>query len=118
MKRDMDLIREILFECEKQDGADQMIQVNIEGHPDQEINYHLVLLRDAGFIEASVLDTQIGPIVQPLRLTWNGHEFLNAARSSKLWEAAKEFAVKTTGSLTLESLKLAVPHVTKLLMGV
>lgn len=118
MKRDMDLIREILFECEKQDGTGRMIQVKIEGHSDEEINYHLVLLTDAGFIEASVLDTQIGPIVQPLRLTWSGHEFLNAARSSKMWEGAKEFALKTTGTVTLEGLKLAIPYVTKLLMGV
>ena len=54
MKRDMDLIREILLECEEQDGTDRMIQVKIEGHSDEEINYHMVLLKDAGFIEASV----------------------------------------------------------------
>jgi hypothetical protein len=50
-------------------------------------------------------------------LTWSGHEFLNAARRSKVWERAKEFALKTTGTLTLEGLKVAIPQVTKLLMG-
>jgi hypothetical protein len=114
----MDLVREILLECEEQDRADGMIDIKIKGRSENEVNYHLMLLRDAGFIEASVLDTQIGPLVQPLRLTWSGHEFLSAARSSKLWEGAKEFSLKTTGALTLETLKLAIPHVTKLLMGV
>jgi DNA-binding PadR family transcriptional regulator len=118
MKRDMDLVREILLECEKQDGTGRPIKVKVEGHSGDEVNYHLVLLKEVGFIEASsVLNTRFGPIVQPIRLTWSGHEFLNAARSSKLWDGAKEFALKTTGTLTLEGLKLAIPHVTKLLMG-
>jgi len=117
MKRDMDLIRKILLDLEKQDGSGLWIKVSIEDHSEDEINYHLRLLKDAGFIEASVLSAGVRSIVQPIRLTWSGHEFLNAARSSKLWDAAKEFAQKTTGTLTLEGLKLAIPHVTKLLMG-
>jgi hypothetical protein len=118
MKRDMDLIREILIECEKQDGAPGLMKIAIEGHSDHEINYHLSLLNEAGLIEARALGHGPTAIVQPLRLTWNGHEFLSAARSSKVWDAAKEFTLKTTGTLTLEALKMAIPHVTKLLMGV
>lgn len=84
MKRDMDLIREILLECEKQDGTGRPIKVAIEGRSGDEVNYHLVLLKEVGFIEASsVLKTRFGPVLQPIRLTWSGHEFLGAARSSK-----------------------------------
>ena len=118
MKRDMDLVRDILFEVEKQDGSGSWMKVVLEGRSEDEINYHLLLLKDAGYLDAAVLQDGVRAIVQPLRLTWTGHEFLNAARSSKLWEGAKEFALKTTGTLTLEGLKLAIPHVTKLLMGV
>jgi hypothetical protein len=117
MKRDMDLVRDILFELEKQDGSGSWMKVALEGRSENEINYHLLLLKDAGFMEAAVLQDGVRSIVQPLRLTWSGHEFLNAARSSKLWEGAKEFVLKTTGTLTLEGLKLAIPHVTKSLMG-
>ena len=31
------------------------------------------------------------------RLTNKGHEFLEHAKSSKVWEAAKEWTLKTTG---------------------
>jgi hypothetical protein len=117
MKRDMDLVRDILLEMEKHDAPGTWPTVTIEGHPEQEINYHMVLMKGAGLIEAAVMDTRQGPIVQPLRLTWGGHEFLDSARSSKVWNGAKDLALKTTGTLTLEGLKLAIPVVMKLLMG-
>jgi hypothetical protein len=77
----------------------------------------MLLLKDAGFMEAAVLKSQDGVMVQPIRLTWSGHEFIDAARRSKVWEAAKAFALKTTGTLTVEGVKLAIPYVMKSLMG-
>ena len=117
MKRDMDLIREILFAVEKHDAAGGWITVEIEGHSQNEINYHMVLLKDAGLMDAAVMGSQQDLHVQPIRLTWAGHEFIDAARSGKVWEGAKAFALKTTGTLTLEGIKLAIPHVMKGLMG-
>ena len=69
MKRDMDLIREILFELEKQGGSGSWMKVAIEGRSEDEINYHLLLLKDAGFLEAAVLQDGVRAIVQPIRLT-------------------------------------------------
>jgi hypothetical protein len=116
MKRDMDLIRDILLVVEKQDHGG-LIKVEIEGHSPHDINYHMVLLRDAGLVEAAVMQSQDELYVQPIRLTWAGHEFIDSARSSKVWEGAKTFAMKTTGTLTLEALKLAIPIVIKNLMS-
>ena len=117
MTRDMDLIREILFAVEKRNPSDSWAEVRIEGHSQQEISYHLLLLKDAGLLEAAVLQSQTELHVQPTRLTWSGHEFIDSARSSKVWEGAKTFALKTTGTLTLEGLKLAIPHVLKMLIS-
>ena len=117
MKRDMELIRELLFAVESHDSPETYIQVSIEGRSEEEINYHLLLLKDAGFIEAVVMESLGGVMVQPLRLTWSGHEFIDAARSNKVWEGAKAFALRTTGTVTLEGLKLAIPYVMKALMG-
>jgi hypothetical protein len=113
----MELVREILFAVESQSGSGRFIKVAIEGHSEEEINYHMVLLKDAGFMEAAVLESQEGPMVQPIRLTWSGHEFIDSARSSKVWDGAKAFALRTTGTLTLEGIKLAIPHVMKALIG-
>jgi hypothetical protein len=54
---------------------------------------------------------------KPTRLTYSGHEFLDAARSDTVWQKAKAWALKSTGTLTLEGLKLALPHVVKALIA-
>jgi hypothetical protein len=74
----MDLIREVLFELEKQDGSGSWIKVAIEGRSQDEINCRLLLLKDIGFLEAAVLQDGVRAIVQPIRLTWSGDEFSNA----------------------------------------
>ena len=49
-------------------------------------------------------------------LSYDGHQFLDAARSDTVWQKAKSWTQKTTGTLTLEGLKLALPHVVKALI--
>jgi hypothetical protein len=98
----------------RKDGG---ISVAIEGHSNAEVNYHMLLLKDAGFVEAAVQRSDEGVMVQPLRLTWSGHEFIDSARSSKVWDGAKAFALKRTGTSTLEGMKLAIPHVMRALIG-
>jgi hypothetical protein len=44
MKRDMDLVRDILLDMEKQDGSGGWIEVAVPGHSEDEINYHLFSL--------------------------------------------------------------------------
>ena len=46
-----------------------------------------------------------GPIVNVKRMTWEGHEFLDAARKDTLWDRAKEKTLKATGGLSLDVLK-------------
>jgi hypothetical protein len=42
------------------------------------------------------------------RLTYAGHEFLDSAREDKLWNKAKETVLRNAGTLTVESLKIAL----------
>ena len=52
MKRDMDVVRDILIEMEKW-GADQRGgEINVEGCTPEEITYHLGLMDQAGLIKA------------------------------------------------------------------
>lgn len=46
-------------------------------------------------------------------LTWDGHEFLEAARDDSLWEKAKRLVLEKTGTLTFEALKLALMEAMK-----
>lgn len=107
MKRDLELIREILIAVEaKQNVADIMSaeQFDLPGRPIAEINYHLLLLDEAGYIKCIENSFDNEPRYYVLRLTWEGHEFLDAARSNKNWAKAKT-VIDGIGSFTLEIVK-------------
>ena len=75
-----------------------------------------MLLHEGGLLEALDLSTLGGVCWKAKRLTYSGHQFLDAARSDTVWQKAKSWTLKTTGTLTLEGLKLAFPHVLKALI--
>lgn len=116
MKLDPDLVRQILLKVEEFPFDGSFHDVEIEGRTDNEISYHVMLLHEAGLIEALDLSSHSGVCWRPKRLTYNGHQFLDAARSDTVWQKAKSWTLKATGTLTLEGLKLALPHVIKNLL--
>jgi hypothetical protein len=117
MKRDMDLVREVLLKVEELPFDGGFHDVAVDGRTDEEIYYHVMLLDEAGFIEAMNLTTNDGVCWKAMRLTYSGHEFLDAARSDTVWQKAKDWTLKSTGTLTLEGLKSALPHVVKALIA-
>jgi uncharacterized protein DUF2513 len=110
MKRDMDLMREILFEVEKWPFTGSFDTLAIPNHSEQEISYHVYLLADAGLIEAQPAATIASSAQKwyPKHLTNEGHEFLDAARQDNTWAKAKETVSKSAGTVTLEALKTAL----------
>jgi hypothetical protein len=104
MKRDMDLIRKILFHVEKCDN----LQFAIEGYEEQCVAYHVRLLVEAGLLHAVAQTCLSGTIVLQecghTGLTWAGHEFLEASRDEGLWTKAK-MAAGSTGGMVLDVLK-------------
>ena len=87
MKRDMDLIRTIMLHLESFPDADlNLEEVVIEGHGDETVLGHLLLLREAGFIE--MIYERFGGGESQIfihRITWAGHEFLEAVRNETIW---------------------------------
>ena len=100
MKRNMDLIRQILLQVEASPHANFPVRISIEGQDDETISYHVRLLDEAGLIEAR---DPGGNKWVPLRLTWRGQEFLEAARDNNVWEKAKQIASKS-GGIAFETL--------------
>lgn len=106
MRRDMDLIRQVLLATEAS-GSDPRgwVKLEIAGIDKATLSYHVQLLDEAGFIVAQDLQT-IGPngyLFQPKRLTWAGHEFLDDIRDPEVWRATKDGAQKV-GSFSLDVL--------------
>lgn len=89
MRLNADLVREILRGIEEFPSYGRLIDLSIEDHSDDEITYHVMLLNEAGLIEALDLSSHDGICWKPTRLTYSGHEFLDAARSDTVWAKAK-----------------------------
>lgn len=106
MKRDLDLAREILTQIEDHlyDPNGSFV-VKIDGRSMEEVSYHLMLLAEAGYIEASSLPTTDGTIWKARRLTWEGHEFLEAAKDTTRWNSAKALMKEKGGGMVFEVLK-------------
>lgn len=113
MERDMDLFRSILLELERQPYGGGWVDITIPGRSQEEISYHVQLLADAELIEAINLSTMDGVCWRPRRMTYRGHEFLDAARNDTLWARAKDTARGATGTLTLEALKITLAALIK-----
>ena len=111
MKRDMDIARQVLFEIEKCDdpwGPNR--DLVIEGYSKQNISYHVKLLCQAGLIEAQDASSMGsgGFCWFAGSLTWEGHEFLEAARDDTRWNKTKKFVTEKAGGLGFEVLKFAL----------
>ena len=83
MKRDMELVRKLLFLAED-DGKDDKL---CEEYGQDVVAGHVAILLDAKLIEGVVSCNQVGKPVASviLRLTWAGHEFLDNARNDTVW---------------------------------
>lgn len=100
----MDLVRSLLLLIE--DGETGRAAVTtVEGFSTDQVNYHLQIMHEAGLIEAVVSKEirQGPPHVRPIRLTWNGHEFLDQARDDARWTTAKSVA-RAAGGVGLDVL--------------
>ena len=114
MKRDMDLIRAMLLEVEKSTSPGGC-QIDLQGHSPEELYYNAQLAQDAGLIDARFAHNATDFHV--LRLTYAGHEFLDAARNDTLWAKAKEIVISKTGTLTLEGVKIALSTLIRHALG-
>ena len=103
----MELIRLLLIEQEQ--GAEPD---GLSAYPEDEQIYNLELMRDAGLIIAFPSKDAEGITrgVAIERLTWTGHDFLDATRDSKIWKKAKEHVIKLGMSWTFHTLLEFLKH--------
>ena len=105
MKRDMELIRQILQRAEALEYEDGEPHESYKARTYIEA-YQITLLKDAGLVEAEI-STVAGGIPETAtisRLTWAGHDFLDASRDSKIWKMAVEHIIKPGTSWTFSLL--------------
>jgi hypothetical protein len=106
MKRDLELVRQILCDVEACQPGGPLVTLK-----DPHSAYQAALMKEAGLIDARISNDGLGRPISAiiLRLTWDGHEFLDASRDSKIWKMAMEHIIKPgaawTFAILLEWLK-------------
>ncbi len=102
MKRDMDIIRQILLNVED-DKYPYGGRVHLDGVPDEICGHHAALIFDAGLAEGRVIKTDAHGIVSASvdRLTSAGHDFCDGIRQDTIWNKAKEHILKPGASYGL-----------------
>ncbi|WP_299864171.1 DUF2513 domain-containing protein [uncultured Roseobacter sp.] len=99
MKRDEDLLRQLLFDLEQEDDFVSAAFVEHMNMPkeDRVKRGHVLLLADAGLV------APMSGEWSTFRLTNDGHDFIAAVRQDTVWNKTKETASKA-GSVTLSML--------------
>ena len=100
MQRDLDLVRRILLHLEAAGtGGRSWSGFGDEDDDPASIHYHVQLMDDAGLIQA---DELVPGQWWPERMTWAGHEFLDAARNDAVWKDARRRVERQLGSAPFE----------------
>lgn len=110
MKRDWDIIREVLIEVEALSFSERNNFEYKLSHKTLSANTskdeHALLLWEGGFISGIDASTMAGPRFITPKLTWEGHELLETIRSQAVWARIKSTAKSKGIELTMESVKL------------
>jgi hypothetical protein len=103
MKRDMDLVRDLLLEIA---GADEpprlsdLVPGRKEGTSEYKLAaYHIqMLIEEAGLVRGIDAGSSSGAEWLTLELTWHGHDYLESIRDPTVWAMTKEGAQKLGGA--------------------
>lgn len=113
MKRDMELIRGLLLQVEGEEEPD------LSKWTEEQQVYHMALLIEADLVHGATAEGSMGETVaaHAIRLTWDGHEFLEAARDDTVWKKAREQIAKAGGHVTLPILTALLTQFLKQQIG-
>lgn len=106
MKRNWEIIREILIRLESSETPNSVVDArSVDGYPEQEVAYNIRLLGEGGYIQANIAESCDGDgeisAALACRLTHSGHELLDIMRSNSVWERIKDEFKKKGVEMTL-----------------
>ena len=122
MKRDLDLLRNMMLRIEELDSSKHKItSASFEDLCDNAsaISLHIELLNDIGYIEIAH-EVYIGSFKDFIigRLTFDGYDYLDAVRNQSIWDKTKEKLQAIGGSATLDIVKSLAVSVLKSQLGI
>lgn len=108
MKLNPDCMRDILLVMENAGYLEELspstVYKNLPNYAEDEINYSIIKLKEAGFIDAIIREYNNGIAILRLDdITYTGHQFLADIRSENIWNDVKEVS-KKVGSNSISAL--------------
>ncbi|MDM8542434.1 DUF2513 domain-containing protein [Desulfococcaceae bacterium HSG9] len=115
MKRDWDLVREILIRVEELSSVKDCVRPNeFEEYDEDIVSYHMYLLEQANLVEGPIKKHHNAGIMALLfNLTWQGHEFLDSVRNDGVWNKLKTTASEKGISMPFEVIKASAVAIIK-----
>jgi hypothetical protein len=110
----MDLVRLQLLRVEGEEPVPEL-----DGYTEERRVYHMALCIEAGLVDGVVRTDGNGYPngAVAIRLTWKGHEFLDAARNDTIWKKALGHIKKAGVQVTLPVLEEVLKKAAKDLLG-
>jgi hypothetical protein len=105
-----DLVRALLlyFEAKQEFRPIKSKEIAIAGYDSRAIVYHIDLMYEGGFLSCEpVTSSTSNRLIEaiPFRLTWKGHEFLDAMRNEGIWKQVKATLRSKAIGVTFDMLK-------------
>jgi hypothetical protein len=100
MKRDMDLVRDLMLKIEASEGLAIMSDFvpTADRRRFRVASYHMkMLIQEIGLVKGVDVGDEEDLDWIDLELTWRGHDFLDAMRDPTVWEKTREGAKKLGG---------------------
>ncbi len=106
MKRDLDLVRQLLLQIEGLPAAPP-VQYRMSEIEDPVLLAHLEMLIEAALVNGKIVRSHgtRGDVISVSGLTWQGHEWIEMMRSQSLWNEVKSAVLDGGGVLTFELTK-------------
>ncbi len=119
MKRNMDIIRDILLSIEElpPGGPQHTLQIKGEWKADEVVG-HLRLVRDAGLVDGQIEFYDKDVIIAIFGLSNEGHDLLDTIRDEQVWNKTKTEVGKVGGTVAIETLKAVAIAVTAKILGI
>lgn len=120
MQRDMDVVRYVLLETEKAEpySLDSNRMATDEWNADT-VSCHAEIMAEAGLLHASPSMTTGSRYTDVFikRLTWEGHDLLDAIRDDSVWTGTKARLGEPVGTAALEVVKAVAVSLTRTALG-
>lgn len=120
MRRNWEIIRELLTKVEKCALPTDIVRLcDFPQECHAEISYHMALLIEAGLIKGQIVQT-IGLDIKDFlvqKLTWQGHEFIDAIRSDTIWQKTKSKFTEKGISMTFDLVQAVAKEAAASLMN-